>query len=239
MNIRDTGIIIARRPLKESSIILSLFSESHGIYSGVVRSISRKSSFTYQLGNLVSFSWNSRLEEHIGNIECELIKSYTSYLLNDKTKLYAINSIISLIILAFHERELHNSFFPVLKHYIEGLRSDFDFTEYIRIELEILAQSGYELQLERCAVTNNQHDLRYVSPKSGKAVSASAGAAYADKLLLLPQFLASSGKAASIEEKEQAINLLTYFLNRYFVHSNNQLLARNIFVKHIIPIPSS
>ena len=47
----------------------------------------------------------------------------------------------------------------------------------------------HSLDLTACAATGSNDDLIYVSPKSGRAVSASAGEPYHDRLLTLPSFL--------------------------------------------------
>ena len=47
---------------------------------------------------------------------------------------------------------------------------------YVRFELAVLEDLGFGLDLSACAATGVQSDLIYVSPKSGRAVSAGAGA---------------------------------------------------------------
>src|SRR3546814_1462230 len=46
---------------------------------------------------------------------------------------------------------------------------------YVRWEIGVLADLGYGLDLDSCAVTGRNDDLAYVSPRSGRAVSLSAG----------------------------------------------------------------
>ena len=46
----------------------------------------------------------------------------------------------------------------------------------VRFELQMLAELGFGLDLSSCAATGTDADLCYVSPKSGRAVSAQAGA---------------------------------------------------------------
>jgi DNA repair protein RecO (recombination protein O) len=60
---------------------------------------------------------------------------------------------------------------------------------YARWELALLDELGVGLDLETCASTGAMHDLIYVSPKSGRAVSATAGEPFKDRLLPLPAFL--------------------------------------------------
>ena len=58
-----------------------------------------------------------------------------------------------------------------------------------RFELQVLAECGFQLDLERCAASGSRDDLIYVSPKTGRAISAVAGAPWRDRLLALPAFL--------------------------------------------------
>jgi len=237
MNFQDIGIIIAKKPLKESLQLITVFTKTHGLYSGVRRSGSRKISTFYNEGNLVDFSWTARLHEHIGSVKCELIKSYSGTLITDKTRLYAFNSIVDLLKLAFHEREPHNNFFPEFEEYLQKSAQAFSIYDYIKLELAILGESGYELQLDRCAVTGNTQDLYYVSPRSGKVVSKQAGEPYIDKLLRLPAFLTcNSENKLSFEEIRQAFDLTGYFFNRYFFHNHQQPKARQAFMEHILSI---
>ena len=53
----------------------------------------------------------------------------------------------------------------------------------VRYELLLLAELGFGLDLERCAVSGRDDDLVAVSPRSGRAVSAAEAEPYAGKLL--------------------------------------------------------
>jgi DNA repair protein RecO (recombination protein O) len=231
MNFRDRGIIIAKRSLKERISIITLFTESHGLYSGAIRETNKKMGDSLVEGNLVDFFWTARLHEHLGSAKCELIQSYNQSIVANKTKLYAFNSIISLIKKAFHEREPHNNFFPVLLEFLQKTVVDFTFRDYIKLEIEILTEAGYTLQLDSCVASGSREDLFYVSPKSGCAVSRKMGEPFADKLLRLPEFLIKPTLVTE-EQKKQAFALTSYFLNRHIL-CGAQLLARNIFIEHI------
>jgi DNA repair protein RecO (recombination protein O) len=81
----------------------------------------------------------------------------------------------------------------------------------------ILAELGYGLDLSRCAATSQTHDLAYVSPKTGRAVSAAAGEPYKDRLLKLPGFLigqSRSNRPAEVEVRE-GFALTDYFLRQH------------------------
>ena len=73
-------------------------------------------------------------------------------------------------------------------------------------------------------------DLVYVSPKSGRAVSAEAGAPWRDRLLPLPPFLRED---APLEAQPSAEEIADGFrLTGFF-------LARDLFALHGEPLPDS
>lgn len=241
MNLTDRGIIICKTPLKEKSHVVTLFTQNHGIYSGVMRShiskTGKSSSPGIMEGNLVDFHWQARLHEHLGTAKCELIRSYNAYLIQDRIKLYAFNSIVSLLKKAFCEREPHNNFFPLLLDYIDKSRSTFCFKRYIKLELAILQESGYGIDLTTCADTGTTENLIYVSPKSGRAVCASSGKPFADKLLPLPQFILDKENIAASQPDKSSIKamlqLTSYFLGRYIYPNNEMPEARNQLITAI------
>ena len=98
-----------------------------------------------------------------------------------------------------------------------------------RFELSLLADLGFGLDLAECAATGSDADLVYVSPKSGRAVSRSAGEPWRDRLLQLPEFLRSSEAplALAAEEISAAFALTGYFL------------ARDLFEPRGLPLPES
>ena len=83
----------------------------------------------------------------------------------------------------------------------------------VRYELLLLAELGFGLDLDRCAVTGSNDNLVAVSPKSGRAVSAAEAEPYAGKLLPLPPFVREGGQRVW-EEIAQGLDLTGHFLMR-------------------------
>lgn len=232
MNFRDRGIIISKKTLKENNYVLTVFTQNHGIYAGVLKQYSKKNGDSLAEGNLIDFFWNARLHEHLGYAKAELVKSYNSYLIQDKTKLYAFNAITELLKAAFCEREPHNNLFPALILYLESMKENFCFQKYFNFELAILAETGYRLQLDACAVTNKGDDLYYVSPKSGRAVSKQTGEPYEDKLLRLPRF-DTDKSILTVDMISDALKLTSYFFSRYIFINKALPLSRQEFYRHL------
>ncbi len=85
----------------------------------------------------------------------------------------------------------------------------------VRFELELLSELGFGLDLEACAATGSAHDLAHVSPKSGRAVSRTAGEPWQHRLLQFPAFLVASQSAAPTwAELADAFVLTGFFLER-------------------------
>ena len=81
MKFTDEGIIISQKNYSENSLILKIFSRHHGIYRGFVKAgKSRKNQVIFQVGNLISFEWRSRIEDGLGQIYYpDLIKSFAEF----------------------------------------------------------------------------------------------------------------------------------------------------------------
>jgi DNA repair protein RecO (recombination protein O) len=92
---------------------------------------------------------------------------------------------------------------------------------YVHWELALLRALGYGLDLSACAATGVNDSLAYVSPKSGRAVSSSAGEPYADKLLTLPRFLVEGGEGTP-SDIANGLALTGYFLDRHVLSAHGQ-----------------
>ena len=109
----------------------------------------------------------------------------------------------------------------------------------VRFELAMLAELGFGLDLQNCAATGVTSELVYVSPKSGRAVSRSAGEPWQDRLLRLPPFLResrSSDNAWSDQDLLDGFQLTGLFLLRHALEPRGQALseARDGFIHAVI-----
>ena len=104
----------------------------------------------------------------------------------------------------------------------------------MRYEVLLLAELGFGLDLERCAVTGSNDNLVAVSPKSGRAVSAAEAEPYQGKLLPLPPFVREGGKA-SWPEIVQGLDLTGHFLMRDLLTDRSKPVfeARNRLVDRL------
>jgi DNA repair protein RecO (recombination protein O) len=96
---------------------------------------------------------------------------------------------------------------------------------YVRWEVAMLEALGFGLDLNSCAATGAKFDLIYVSPRTGRAVSATAGEPYKDKLLSLPAFLtAERPREVTLSAVIDGLTLTGHFLRTHLFHPREQTL---------------
>jgi len=211
----DEAIVLSVRPHGETAAVAELFTRRHGRHLGLVHGgRSRRLRPVLQTGNQVHATWKARLADQLGHVSLELSRSFAADAMEYPLALAGLSSMASLTRL-LPERDPHPSLYEVTL-FVLGFLDDATVWPalYVRWELALLEELGFGLDLTQCAATGGNDQLTYVSPKSGRAVSASAGEPYKDKLLALPQFLArSSGAHARNDDIRDGLALTGYFLD--------------------------
>jgi DNA repair protein RecO (recombination protein O) len=213
MDWRDEGVLLSMRPHGESAAIIEVLTAAHGRHAGVVRGgQSRKMAATLQPGNGLQLEWRARLEDHIGTFTVEPLRS-RAHLLSDRLALAGLMSACALLRAALPEREPHPALWSDTLRLFDALGGAGWTSAYLRWELRLLEDMGFGLDLSSCAVTGATEGLVYVSPKSGRAVSAKGAGEWADRLLPLPAGLAGTA-ALTGEALVQGLRLTGFFLDR-------------------------
>ena len=238
MEWNDKGILLASSPYGENFKILQFFTKENGIHNGLIRYSKKNINFEIQPGNQFNIRWKARLQEHLGTFELDLIKNRTSSFFINKSFLIAFNSVTSLIISSLPERERYLNLYEGTIDLIDSLSISNDWLlKYVRWELLLLNEVGFGLDLSKCIVTGKSDNLKYVSPKSGCAVSELAGENWKNKLLKLPTFL-TENKENSVPKEEiiKGLKLTEFFLRKnIFYESFEKKLpkSRDLFIKSI------
>lgn len=219
MDWRDQGALLSVRKHGETSVIIDVFTEAHGRHAGVVRGgTSRKIAPILQPGAQLDLAWRARLEEHIGSYSVEPLRSRAT-ILSDRNALAGLNAITALLTFALPEREPHPRLYRQTQAMLDllGVNEAWP-TAYLKWELAVLEELGFGLDLSACAVTGVMDDLAYVSPRTGRAVSAEAAGDWADRLLPLPPDLlgVGSGRRADVLAGLQTTG---FFLTHWLAHS--------------------
>lgn len=186
----DEGIVLSVRPLGETAAVVELFTRGHGRHLGLVHGgRSRRLRPLLQVGNHVDATWKGRLSEQLGHITVELRRGFAAESMDSDAALSALMTLTSLMRL-LPERDPHPNLYEITL-FVLGFLDDVTVWPalMVRWELALLEELGAGLDLSECAATGSNDQLIYVSPKSGRAVSASAGEPYRDRMLALPPFL--------------------------------------------------
>jgi DNA repair protein RecO (recombination protein O) len=222
----DDGIVLGVRRHGEGSVIAELLTRGHGRHLGLVRGgTGARMRPVLQPGNTVRAVWRARLDEHLGNYVLEGLTLRAATILTSSHAVYGVTHLASLARL-LPERDPHEDIYELL----DAALSDFDDARHAgmrlaRFELMMLAELGFGLDLTTCAATGATEDLIYVSPKSGAAVSRSAGEPWRDRLLRLPAFLrddAAHADPLSDDDLRDGFALTGTFLLRHVLEPRGQ-----------------
>jgi len=221
MQWQDEGIVLGVRRHGETAAIADVLTRGHGRHQGLVRGgRSRAMRPVLQAGNMVSARWSARIADHLGTFVLEPMGMRVARIIDDRFKLAGLSTLTGLSTL-LPEREPHARIFEALKVALEALDDDRVWPAVlVRFELGLLDELGFGLDLSRCAATGTQENLAYVSPRSGRAVGAEAGAPYRERLLALPSFLLGSQSASLPGEAGilDGLRLTGFFLERHVFH---------------------
>jgi DNA repair protein RecO (recombination protein O) len=214
MEWRDEGVVIGLKRLGESSSVLEAMTRGHGRHLGLVRGArSSRLAAALQSGNTVGLVWRARLDEHLGAFAVEPLALRAGRFLPSAMALAGLN-LISALLRLLPERDPHDGLFDAVTVVVEALDSAQAPALLAQFEVRMLREFGFALDFSACAATGGRADLIYVSPKSGRAVSAAAGAAYRDRLLPLPAFLHDADREPTHDEVADAFRLTGFFLER-------------------------
>jgi DNA repair protein RecO (recombination protein O) len=211
----EQGIVLSARRHGESAAILSLLTAGHGRHAGLVRGgTSRRQRGVLEPGNLVDATWKARLEDHLGSFTVELLRNPSAAWLDDPARLAALSSACSIADQTLPEREPSDEVFDGLVRLFAAMDGPGWPAAYVEWELALLGALGFGLDLSACAATGRNDALAYVSPRSGRAVSISAGEPYREKLLPLPRFLIAAEPAQPADIAD-GLALTGFFLERH------------------------
>jgi DNA repair protein RecO (recombination protein O) len=226
----DDGIVLGTRRHGEAAAILELLTRHHGRHLGLVRGgAGSRLRPVLQPGNTVRAVWRARLDEHLGYFVVEGLELRAADLLAARHAVYGVTHLSALCRL-LPERDPHPAVHDSLLTILDGMQElQPTGARIAQFELQLLAELGFGLDLERCAATGERADLVYVSPKSGRAVSRAAGAPWQDRLLVLPAFLsgAEGCDEPTVEEIANGFALTGFFLNRYVLEPRGGTLPES------------
>jgi DNA repair protein RecO (recombination protein O) len=216
LRLTTPAIILSLRQHGEHGAVVRMMTPGAGLQAAYVRGArGRRMRPVLIAGNLVEARLSARSEEQLAHAEIELTHSRAP-LLAEPLPAAAIEWVSALTATALPEGQPY----PRLYDALDGLLAAVEAAPaggwgaaLVLYEVMLLAELGFGLDLEQCAVSSAVDELVAVSPRSGRAVSRAEAAPFAGKLLLLPCFLVEGG-VAGLPDIIDGLALTGHFLMR-------------------------
>ena len=232
MKWEDKAIVLSVQAYGERSAVMRALTHKQGHCSGFIVN-TQKQKALLQPGTFVNVVWTGRLQEHLGTFKCELIRAYPGEFFTDPKRLTVLSVMCGMIdsVCVSHEEQPE-----IFEHFIAMLEILSDNPPdwprfYVEWEVFLLSAIGFGLRLSRCSVTGDRHNLAYVHPESGEAISehgASKGS-----LLRLPGFLVG----APYKGKQDLINglkLTGFFFQHHFFQAKHPILRQRALLLRLL-----
>jgi DNA repair protein RecO (recombination protein O) len=221
MHVEGLAIVCAVRAHGEHGAIVRALTPDHGLLAGYVRGgRSRRLRPVLVPGNLIRADFRARTEEQLPALSAELVESRAG-LMSEALPTAAIDWATVLTASVLPEAQPYPRLYSALDGVLGAIAAAPAARGWaaamVRYELLLLSELGFGLDLSACVASGTSSDLAYVSPKSGGAVSRSAGDPYRDRLLALPAFLAEGG-AGEWSGIIDGFRLTGHFLERDLLH---------------------
>jgi|SRR6185312_10937233 len=217
MRIDTQAIVCAARGHGEHGAVVRLMTPEHGLVAAYVRGArGQRMRPVLIAGNIVQAQLSQRTETQLPQATVELVHS-RGPLLSEPLPSAAIDWATALTATILPEGQPYPALHEALGGLLDAIEAAPSASGWgaalVRYELLMLAELGFGLDLDRCAISGRNDDLVAVSPKSGRAVSAAEAEPYAGKLLPLPAFVREGGRA-TLPDIAQGLDLTGHFLER-------------------------
>ena len=229
MQFSEEGYIIKVRKHGEQSAIVTLVCPNHGKVVGYVKgALNKRGLGVYQVGNYVSFNAYMRLEENMPSLRgVELLHSHTADFVLNNDKIEALVSMCRLLDECVAQNDDLGVFFNAVDDFFKHINDKNWLVYYSFFEFYLLEFLGIGLDISECAVTGKRTDLRYISPKTGRAVCAEVGAPYKDRLFAYPQYIVEHNYMPQNTEVAEVLAMTGSFLEKNFLTQHNLKLPEN------------
>ena len=197
------AIVCALRNHGEHGAVVRLMTPEQGLVATYVRGArGRRMRPVLIAGNVVQAQLSARTETQLPQATVELVHS-RGPMLAEPLPAAAIDWVTVLTASALPEGQPYPRLYQALEGLLDAIEAAPSAIGWgaalVRYELLLLAELGFGLDLDRCAVSGSNDNLVAVSPKSGRAVSAAEAEPYAGKLLSLPAFVREGGRGPQLD----------------------------------------
>ena len=217
MEFEDDAYVLSARVHGETGAIVELLTAHHGKWAAhVAGGASRRMKPFLQAGARTIVHYRARVSDQLGSAALEPVGEGPAALFDDPMALAGLSAAAAVAAAALPEREPHPGAFLAFEALSSALlMPDIWPAVFVRFEAGLLQDLGFGLDLSKCAATGVLDDLVYVSPRTGRAVSRTAGEPYKDRLLALPPFMLSSQGGLSPGDVRAGLDLTAHFLELF------------------------
>ena len=217
MEFEDDAYVLSARVHGETGAIVELLTAHHGKWAAhVAGGASRRMKPLLQAGARTIVHYRARVSDQLGSAQLEPVGEGPAALFDDSMALAGLSAAAAVAAAALPEREPHPGAFLAFEALSSALlMPDIWPAVFVRFEAGLLQDLGFGLDLSKCAATGSLDDLVYVSPRTGRAVSRTAGEPYKDRLLALPPFMLSSQGGLSPGDVRAGLDLTAHFLELF------------------------
>jgi DNA repair protein RecO (recombination protein O) len=228
MRLDTPAIVVALRPHGEHGAIVRLMTPDDGLQAAYVRGArGRRLRPVLLPGNQVAAALSARTDTQLAQAAVELTHS-RGPLLSEPLPAAAIDWVTALTATALPEGQPYPRVYAALDGLLAAVEAAPSASGWgaalVRYELLLLAEMGFGLDLDQCALSGATKDLAAVSPKSGRAVAGAEAVPYQGKLLPLPAFVLAGGEA-SWADIIAGLNLSGHFLLRDLITDRSAPVA--------------
>lgn len=230
----DEAIVLTALPHGEHGAVVRFLSFTGGLRAGFLHGArSSKKRALIVPGNRVALRLTARTEGQLPVATVELVESRALIAFSPHGA--AISGwLAELTAASLAEGVPHARLAAALDALLAGMAADAPAVAaragLARYELLLLEEEGLGLDLAVCAL-GGAGAPAFVSPKTGRAVSAemASGQSWAHLLLPLPPFLLRGGEASATEAAD-ALRLTGHFLGRHWLHNDRMKALRRLAV---------
>lgn len=224
MDLTTPAIVVSVLPHGEHGAIVRALTSDHGLLGGYVRGgRGRRLRPVLGLGNGVSATFRARTETQLPALTVEPTTSRAG-LAFDPLAASALDWLCALVSTVVPEAQPVPDIHTRMDALLDAMAQPDALAwaaEIARFELALLADLGFGLDLASCAATGQIHDLAFVSPRSSRAVSQTAGAPYTNRLLPLAPFLIA-GSPRGWSDIADALRMTGHFIGRDLIEAGAQ-----------------
>ncbi len=226
MEFVDDAFVLSARAYGETGAIVEVLTRDRGKFAAhVAGGASRRMRAFLQPGARVVFRFRARTSDQLGAAMLKPVGEGPSSLFDDALALAGLSAAAAVTAGALPEREPHPGAFLAFEAMSGAFANDDIWPAvFVRFEAGLLQELGFALDLSRCAVTGGADDLVWVSPRTGRAVSATAGEPYKERLLRLPPFLLSAQGRLDVGDIGDGLALTGHFLEAHVFAALNRPL---------------